>query len=253
VKLVEDLLESVAHLDCRVRRVCVGLYWTVVESRYVGMAHTYKTNRKVELEMSGRLVHRSAFELASRLRSWEPLEASLGLAALNSLIEPTGDAGNTFENICGIAAGKTVTVIGRFPGNERLAQAASKSYFLELDPEDGELPSSASEEVVPASQIVLITATALINKTLPRLLELSREALTVVLGPSTPMNDVLFQHGADILAGVRVTSPDALLSSVAQGVKKFGKLEGIDPISRTRPGTGPSSPSPDAAHIPVGT
>ena len=198
------------------------------------MAHTCKTNRKVELEMSGRLVHRSAFELALRLRSWEPLEASLGLAALNSLIDPCGERGNVFEHVCRIAAGKTVTVIGRFPGNDRLAQAARKSYFLELEPEDGELPSSASEEVIPQSEIVVITATALINKTLPRLLALSGHALAVVLGPSTPMNDVLFRHGADIIAGVRVTDPGALLSSVAQGVKKFSKLEGIEPITKFR-------------------
>lgn len=232
MRLVEDLLQSVAHLDCPVKKVCVGLHWTVVESRYAGMAHTWKTEGKVELESSGSLVGSSAFELASRLRSWEPLEASLGLAALNSLIEPKGSPGNVFEHILGIAKSKTVTVIGRFPSNDQVAEVAAQAYFLEIDPQEGELPCSACEEVIPASDIAVITATALINKSLPRLLELSKRATSVVLGPSTPMNDVLFHYGADIVAGVRVTNPDALISCIMQGVKRFRKLDGIEPITR---------------------
>lgn len=232
MRLVDDLLESVAGLDCPVRKVCVGLHWTVVESRYTGLAHTYKSDQKAELESSGSLVGRSAFEVGLRLRSWEPLESSLGLAALNSLIEATGDPGNVFEHVLRLALGKTVTVVGRFPFNDQIAQAATQAYFLEMDPQDGEFPCSACEEVIPASDIVVISATALINKTLPRLLDLSQHATSIVLGPSTPMNDVLFRHGASIVAGVRVTNSDALISSVMQGVKKFKRLEGLEPITR---------------------
>lgn len=232
MSLVDDLLDTIAQLDCPVKRVCVGLHWTVVESKYTGMAHTYKTGKKVELESSGNLVGRSAIELAGRLRSWEPLEASLGAAALNSLIKPLGDPGNVFEHIVRLAAAKTVTVIGRFPANEQIAQVAGQVYFLEMDPQDGELPPYACEEVIPESDVVVITATALINRTLARLLELSRDATAVVLGPSTPTNNVLFRYGADILAGVRVTDTDALVGSVMQGVKRFKKLAGIEPITR---------------------
>jgi len=232
VRLIDDLLASVAHLDCPVKRACVGLHWTVVESRYTGIAHTFKTNQKYELESSGALLQKTALELASRLRSWEPLEASLGLAALNSLIEATGRAGNVFDHVLRIAQGKTVTVIGRFPWNEQIAQVAGQAYLLEIDPQPGEFPYYACEELVPASDLVVITATALINKTLPRLLELSKHATAVVLGPSTPMNDVLFRYGASMLGGVRVTHPDALLASVMQGVKKFRKLDGLEPIIR---------------------
>ena len=102
-----------------------------------------------------------------------------------------------------------------------------------MEPRDGELPPYACEEVIPESDVVVITATALINKTLPRLLELRRHGRAIVLGPSTPMNDVLFRHGADILAGVRVIDTGALISSVMQGVKSFKKLAGIEPIMRS--------------------
>jgi uncharacterized protein (DUF4213/DUF364 family) len=232
MKLDEDLLKSVTRLDHPVKRVCVGLHWTVVESAHTGMAHTYKTGKKVELESSGELVGRSALELAGRLRSWEPLEASLGLAALNSLIEPAGLPGNAFEYVIEHGADKVVTVVGRFPFNERVSEIARRVFFLETDPHGDELPSYACEEVVPQSDIVVITATAIINKTISRLLELARDATAIVLGPSTPMNDVLFDHGASIVAGVRVTDTEALTSSVMQGVKAFRKLAGIEAIMR---------------------
>lgn len=235
MKLVDDLLASVAAADCPVKRVCVGLHWTVVESRYAGVAHTYKTGAKVEIGDSGALVGKSALELAERLRSWEPLEASLGVAALNSLIEPVGQPGNVFDLVVRTVKGQTVTVVGRFPDNERVARAAARAFFLEMEPQEGELPPYACEEVIPESDLVVITASALINKTLPRLLELSSRARAVVLGPSTPMNDVLFHHGADILAGVRVTDPDALEASVVQGVKKFRRLAGLEPLTRVAP------------------
>jgi uncharacterized protein (DUF4213/DUF364 family) len=235
VRLVEDLLDSVAHLDCPVTRVCVGLHWTVVESRHVGVAHTYKTNRKVELTASGDLIGRSALELATRLRSWEPLEASLGVAALNSLIEAAGNPGDVLEHVMNLARGRTITVVGRFPFNPRIREAAAQSYFLETDPGGTELPAWACEEVIPASDVVVITASTLINKTLSRLLELGRGATTIVLGPSTPMNDVLLRHGASILAGIRVTDPDALFRAIMQGVKRFARLEGVEAISRELP------------------
>lgn len=84
-----------------------------------------------------------------------------------------------------------------------------------------------------ATVLLLFRIPALINKTLSRPLELSSRATAVVLGPSTPMNDVLFQHGADTLGGVRVTDPEALVASVVQGVKTFRKLAGIEAITST--------------------
>ena len=234
MRLIEDLLQSVSGVDCETKGICVGLHWTAVESRFVGMAHTYKTHEKVEIEDSGDLVGRGALDLAARLRSDEPLEASLGLSALNSLIEPAGQAENAFEIIQRKAPGKTVTVIGRFPFNQQVSAAAQTAYILEIDPREGELPASAASEVIPKSDIAVITATAIINQTISGLLELSRKAFTIVLGPSTPMNDVLFDYGVDVIAGVKVVDKAALRNSVVQGVKSFKRLAGIEALVRTR-------------------
>lgn len=234
MRLTEDLLASLPPGDDAAAGVRVGLHWTAVQSRFTGMAHTYKTSRKVELSGAGELEGRPARELAARLRSWEPLEASLGLAAANALLEPRGERASVNEEILRRAEGARVTVIGRFPFNDRVRRCAGEAWFLETEPAPGELPSFAAEEVLPMSDVAVITATALINHSLARLLALAENAWAVVLGPSTPLNDVLFDHGADALAGVRVTDPSALFASLVQGVKTFRRLRGIEPLVRFR-------------------
>ena len=234
MKIIRDLLDTLAGCDHPVRRVMIGLHWVAVESRYVGLAHTFRPPGKYEVADSGALVGISALALAQRALSWNPLEASLGLAALNSLIEATGRQGNIFDRIPKLATGSKFTVIGRFPFNDEVRKAGSMGWFLEMEPRCDELPPPACEVVIPQSDLLVVSATSLINHTLPRLLELAADTHAIVLGPSTPMSDVLFRHGADVLAGVAVTDVEALFQSVAQGVKSFNKLAGIVALSKDR-------------------
>jgi uncharacterized protein (DUF4213/DUF364 family) len=198
------------------------------------MAHTFRGREGVEVEDAGNILGRDAVETAAKLRSWEPLDAGLGLAALNSLIPPEGENMNLFAYIIGAAKGKKVTCIGRFPFYEKLHEIAASVSLLEMNPREGELPPFAAEDVVPDSDVVVITGTTLINKSLQRLLELSRGKISIVLGPSTPMSDVLFDFGASVIGGVRVTDPDRLFSSVMQGVKFYGKLQGVESVASFR-------------------
>ena len=234
MKLVDALLESVSGAEEKAARVLIGLHWIAVQSRHTGMAHIFRGREGFELSDAGAIEEKDILEMAAGLKSWEPLEAGLGLAALSSLIEPQGENVNVFDYIMSAAPGKTVTCIGRFPFYERLAQSAARAYLLEMNPQAGELPPFAAEEVIPESDLVIITGTSLINKTLERLLELSRNSIAIVLGPSTPMNDVLFDFGASVIAGVRVVDREKLFRSVAQGVKFYNKIEGIEPVTRFR-------------------
>jgi uncharacterized protein (DUF4213/DUF364 family) len=65
--------------------------------------------------------------------------------------------------------------------------------------------------------VVIMTATTLINKTMPRLLELSRNARVVVAGPSTPLHPLMFDHGIDVLGGLIVENEPALWRAVVEG------------------------------------
>lgn len=235
MRIIQDLLAEVAGSDYPVRRVVIGLHWIAVESRCVGMAHVFRPPGKYEVADSGGLVGMSALALARRALSWNPLEAGLGLAALNSLIPASGQPGNVFDRLPALARGRRVTVIGRFPFNDAVREAAAQGWFLEMEPRRDELPPAAAEAVIPQSDLLVVTATALINHTLPRLLQLAKDAHAIVLGPSTPMSATLFRHGANVLAGIHVADADALFQSVAQGVKSFKKLAGIVPLAMEIP------------------
>ena len=233
MELENKLLSSISDQDIPVKGVWIGLYWTLVESRFTGMSHTYKTPQKTNIESAGDLTSFSALQLAERILSWQPLEASIGVAAINSLIEPKGKPGNIKTYIKDKARGKNVTIIGIFPFNEELSCIAKKAYLLEIEPTGNELSMMACEDVIPKSDINIISATSLINHTLQRLLEIGSNGINIVLGPSTPMTKVLFDFGADILAGVRVRNNNDAVKSVTQGVKKFNMLNGIESIFLT--------------------
>jgi len=234
MSLVDALLESVAGCDERVSNVLVGLHWIALESRSAGIAHVYRGGDGLALKDAGVILERDTREIAGRLRSWVPLEASLGLAALCSLMEPEGESFNVKDYILANAPDRVVTCVGRFPFYPKIQRVARRTFLLEMNPRPRELPPFAAEEVIPQSDLVIINSTTLINKAMQRLLELSRGKNCVVLGPCTPMNDVLFDYGATVLAGVRVTDPERLFRSLAQGVKMFRDLDGIKSVTRFR-------------------
>jgi len=233
MQLVDTLLESVSAREESITKVLVGLHWIGVESRFAaGMAHVPKGGECIALKDAGNILERNTREIAGRLKSWVPLDACLGLAALCSLIDPVGDAVNVNDYILSKAPGKVVTCVGRFPFFPKIQRVAKWSYLLEMNPRPRELPVCAAEEVIPKSDLVVINSTTLINKSLERLLELSRGKTCVVLGPCTPMSDVLFDFGATAIAGIRVVDPEGLFLSLSQGVKLFRDIGGIQSITR---------------------
>ena len=52
---------------------------------------------------------------------------------------------------------------------------------------------------------MLITGSSIVNKTLPRLLELCKNAYVVLTGPTVPLCPALLERGIDRLAGMVVT------------------------------------------------
>jgi uncharacterized protein (DUF4213/DUF364 family) len=230
MELEKKLLASIADDDHRVRGAWIGITWMAIESRFVGLSNTYHTSERIDIANAGDLTSHTAVTLARRILSWKPLEASIGVAAINSLIEPKGKKGNVKKFITDKARGKVVTVVGRFSFYEEVAAIARKSYLLEIDPTGDELPSFACEDVLPKSDLILITGTTLINHSLQRLLELGRNGMNIVVGPTTPLSPVLFEFGADILAGVRITDSNAASKGIMQGVRKATKLRGVEPI-----------------------
>ncbi|NLI14247.1 hypothetical protein Pmgp_01624 [Pelotomaculum propionicicum] len=168
-------------------------------------------------------------QLAKHIKSWNFFDAAIGLAAINSVINTperikqlSGIAASdhkqisVFDYFADMIKGKNVAVIGHFPGLEKLAESCQLSILDRL-PKAGDYPDPACEYILPTQDFVFITASTLVNKTLPRLLELSRNAFTVLWGPSTPMTPVLFNYGIDMLYGTVVVAQQSTRQSVEEG------------------------------------
>ena len=164
-------------------------------------------------------------QAAEGIKSWNFEEASMALAAVNSAL-------NTEERVHALHAedsmdryytegldfkGKTVGLIGHLNGPPEMRRDAKIVYTLEKQPQEGDYPDSACDLLLPRCDIVIITGSALINKTLPHLLDLCRNAYTILTGPSVPLCPALLEQGLDRIAGMVVTDREGMKNSVLSG------------------------------------
>jgi len=179
---------------------------------------------------AGQLVGRSCKELAEWALSEVPLRSSIGMAALNSLL-PIDESQLEEEDASRIllktSKGKKVAVVGHFPFVPKLREVAGELWVFEKRPLPGDLPAEKAEELLPRAEIAVITGSAFVNHTIGRLLELASGAeLVMILGPTTPLSPLLFDFGADILAGSVVTEPEEALKCIKQGAI-FRQVRGV--------------------------
>jgi uncharacterized protein (DUF4213/DUF364 family) len=235
VSIIDDLLATlplstprVGRRGGAVREVRMGAFWTavVLENGSCGLASALREDDhhrhgQHPVGEAGRLHERSAMELAELARSYSLLEASIGLAAINALLDVDEDACvelNAEQVILEQGTGKGVVVVGHFPFIPRVHEAARKLWVLEKRPGEGDLPAEAASEIIPQADVVAITGTSLINHTFEELMGLCRPgAFVLVLGPTAPLSPVLFDYGVDVISGTLVTDSETVLRYVSQG------------------------------------
>ncbi len=133
------------------------------------------------------------------------------------------------------ARGRNIALVGHFPFVPELRSAAAQLWVIEQQPVEGDYPAEAASDLIPRADLVAITGSALINGTLDALLALRRpEAMVMLLGPSTPLSPILFDHGVDILSGTRVADELSVLRAVGQGAS-FRQVEGVKLLTFVRP------------------
>jgi uncharacterized protein (DUF4213/DUF364 family) len=239
MNLLNELIASLPE-DTPVRSVLVGTHWVVVCSRACGMASALKSEHihgTPDVREAGALHLKSARELVELIHSDSALEASIGMAAINSLLKVDESQGveiNAADVLADRGRGKNVALIGHFPFVSKLRQSVGKLWVIEKRPKKGDYPDYAALELLPKADVVAITGTALINRTLEDLLGLCQPKATVMmLGPSTPLSPVLFDYGVDILSGTRVVDEAAAMRTVGQGAS-FRQMEGVKLLTLIR-------------------
>jgi hypothetical protein len=243
-KIYDDLLAAVPA-DVTVKECLAGLSWFLVRSLGTGVAM-----RPRELDEpvrgAGGIAGMKVRELAERVKCWSNYDAAMGLAAINSVLNTQQQAQancgvllnecaneDVFNHLQDQLRGKKVAVVGHFHNLERLAPVCELS-ILERIPQKGDFPDPACEYILREQDFVIMTATTLINKTMPRLLELSRGARIVVAGPTTPLHPVMFEHGIEMLGGLIVDDEPRAWKAVGEGGREVLFSSGARMVKVTR-------------------
>lgn len=114
-----------------------------------------------------------------------------------------------------------VTVVGHFPHVERIQEFAQLTVLERKCANELDTPDPACEYVLPSTDYAFITGVTIIIKTLPRLLDLTKNATTVLMGPSVVMSPFLFDWGVEMLAGSIVADPEKAKFAVKNGAGKI--------------------------------
>ena len=222
MKILDEVIDSLPPGEIEVREIHVCAHWTAVLSRRCGLASTFKSEGHPHKGVRdvGHLTEKNGFELALYSRSENLLEASIGMAAINSLIdidESKCVQANAYEILLEKGKGKNVAVVGHFPFLSMLRESVENLWVIEKRPLEGDLPEEAAEEILPRCDVVGITGTSFINHTLENLLGHCKESFIALIGPTTPLTPVLFDYGIDVISGSKVVEPNEVIRYISQG------------------------------------
>jgi uncharacterized protein (DUF4213/DUF364 family) len=223
MKILEDLFEHLNPKEGALRDVIVGAHWTAVMTQGCGLASTMgdpHPHKGPSVRDAGNLVEKGIAELINLALSEKLLEASIGMATINSLIEideKRCSEVNAFDTLAEQGAGKDVAVIGHFPFVPKLKEIARNLWVIEQRPRPGDLEADQAADILPRCQVVAITSTSFINHTLDGLLDLRRDTFVMLLGPSTPFTPFLFDYGIDALSGTKVVDEARVIRHVKEG------------------------------------
>ncbi len=218
-----DILLQGLDNSVKVRKLVHGVSWTaaVLSDGKCGVA--MHTTGDTVPRIFDTLVGLPVNEAAKAILSWNMEEASEAFAAVNAYYNHQG---------CGFAmpeakslddidlVGKKVGMVGKMIGHsnitEELLAPAERLWVMDREEKSGAYPDSACEFYLPECDVVIITGSAAINKTLPRLLELSKNAKVLLVGPSVSCCPELLELGIYRLNGRIITEPTPMLQRIVE-------------------------------------
>ena len=222
--------------------VVVG-HWTGVRAKIpgaiadaIGIAMAHDCGPRAPAD-AWRLRGRPLREVAAYAMSWDLRLASVGVAALNAWYSRPervdalpglvrGATDGFFTHAAPRMAVRRTVVVGHFAAIDSLPGDVT---VLERRPRGTDLPDSAAEYVLPGADLVVVTGSALVNKTLPRLLELARDAEVHLVGPSVVPAPDAYPPCVARLWGSVVEPGRAgdVWDAVSLGIHKPGTADGL--------------------------
>lgn len=205
-QLYDELIAQIPA-DLKVTAICQTRHRILLANgNQLGMAMHYPSQEETPpLET---YIGQPLAEVAQLVKSWNFQLAGVGLAAINSYMNQGPSlpqfeviqATDVFQQLYDIETSLKIATIGHFHCLKRYPDLPHQLHVFELNPLPGDYPAVACEYLLPEMDVVFITGSTLVNKSLPRLLTLSANAETILVGPSTPMSPLLFKYGVNQLA-----------------------------------------------------
>ena len=240
MKILDDLISEL-NLETEVKDIRQGVLHTAVLTRNCGLASTLprdalRQNRPLVKE-PGSLLEKSVSDLARMAHSESILEAAIGMATINSLLEIDDKRCvelNAREILAEKGEGKRIAMVGHFPFMPLLKERAKEVWVIEKNPREGDLTENEAENVIPQADVVGVTGTSLTNHTFEGLRRLfSPHAYVVMLGDTTPLSPVLFNYGVHAISGTMVVNPELAMRCVSEGAN-FRQIRGTKRLTMIR-------------------
>jgi uncharacterized protein (DUF4213/DUF364 family) len=240
LKILDHVI-STLDFNASVKDIRQGVLHTGVLSRHCGLASTLPKDALRQdpplVKEPGQLLDKTPRELVDMAFSESILEASIGMATVNSLLEV--DKGscielNAADLILEKCEGKRVAIVGHFPFLAKVGKKAKNLWVIEKNPKPGDFKEEDADDLIPQADIVGITGTAFTNHTIESLLGLcNAAAYVVVLGDTTPLSPVLFDYGVNAVSGTIVVDHPLALRCVSQGAN-FRQIKGTRRLTMMR-------------------
>lgn len=240
MRILDDLMATI-NFDATVKDIRQGVFYTGVLTRNCGLAASLLRDalrqKSPLVKEPGFLLDKSPRELAQMSYSQSLLEAAIGMAAINSLLEIDEDACielNAADLIFEKSKGKKIAIVGHFSFIPKIRAVAEQLWVIEKNPREGDFPEADAENLIPRADIIGITGTAFTNHTLEYLLELcNSRAYVILLGGTAPLSRVLFNYGVDAVSGTKIIDSKLALRCISEGAN-FRQIKGTKRLTMMR-------------------
>jgi uncharacterized protein (DUF4213/DUF364 family) len=240
MKILNDLLATL-DTEASIKDIRQGPFQTAVLTRYCGLASTPHDpgphHSRTAVKGAGLLMEKDAWTLCRMAESGSLLEAAIGMATINSLLEINDEEClelNAGKLIAEKGQDKTVAIVGHFPFTPMLREVVKELWVIEKNPREGDFAEAEAEDFISQADVVGITGTAFTNHTIEQLLELCNpEAYVVVLGDTAPLSPILFDYGIDAISGTKVIDSELVLRCVSEGAT-YRQIKGIRQLTMTK-------------------
>ncbi len=239
MSILENIKRDLENIESKILDIRIGLSYVgvLLENKNLGVAYTFlPTSHQCHLfddlwPVKGRKVS----EVVKKVDFKEEIGAAILLACAN------GYYNNSFRTdfikgdvlkILRLTKDDVVGMVGEFtPLIEPIKSQCKELYVFERkrSVQEGNLfPEKKAYEILNFCDVVIITATSIINKSIDLLLKsISKAKEVVILGPSTPLKPEYFKDTpVSLLCGILVKDPFSVLEiiSLGGGMRSFNKF-----------------------------